>query len=475
MIRSLFCLANASISGGNKAILEYARGLQQRGQTADVYVWHSKQNLDWFDKSLTVGNAPNFETALSAGYDTVFFAKAFLIPLAYSHLGSAKPVFICHDFESAYQSRSFDAIDLHCQPFDDVLTMPIDIITTSLPVQKTIRERLNRQAYFVPLAIDKALFPPGTISRDRAARSRILMVGDHLLPTKGIRDGLKALQILAKELPVELVLITREERGQQIFENLGYPCEIHVRPDPEKIRDIYASCDVYCCTSWYEGFGLPALEAFRVGLPVVSTRNSGVTNYGVDGQNLLLCEPNAPADMSAKLYKILTDALLHSHLVEQGKITEETFSWERASDEFIHAQSKILDGPASESISEQRIEEIVQSLEDYGLYTPQLVHEQCSELFSKIDTLLEQVSEQRIALEPGLLELKALRDRLRNFLNKPRAEYYNSCKKRYDLCQLVISLADDTRFRDHLSKLIGQHKRSEAREPQHRTAAQVGS
>ncbi len=466
MSGALFCLANASISGGNKAILEYARGLKRSGQTAEIYIWHADKNLDWFDHELTVVQAPDIETAVSGNYAVVFFAKAFLIPLAFSSLNSAKPVFICHDFESAYAATSFDSISLECPPFDDVLRLPIDIITTSRPVQQIISERHQKHAYYVPLAIDKELFSKQSGPAKERARKRILMVGDHLLPTKGIRDGLRALKLLNDELPVELVLITREHRGQQIFENLGYPCEIHIRPDAEEFPHIYASCDAYCCTSWYEGFGLPALEAFRMGIPVVSTRNSGVTNYGIDEENLLLCNPNDPTDLCQKLRRVLKEEKLRNKLIEQGEMTEDKFNWELAVTEFLACQQKILtDSGTKTRVTESQLEKLLVNLEEGGLYTPHAVHIRCSHIFHEIDKVLMQLTEQRIDLLPGLEKLQGLRDELKPFLAMPGAEYYKSCKKRYDLCQLVIGLADDHRFLEHLSKLIAQLNRLESAVP----------
>src|SRR3712207_8748073 len=47
-------------------------------------------------------------------------------------------------------------------------------------------------------------------------------------------------------------------------------------------------------SSWYEGLGLPAIEAFHCGTPVVSTRTVGVGEYAQDGRNLLLADANAP-------------------------------------------------------------------------------------------------------------------------------------------------------------------------------------
>src|SRR5207245_10338955 len=48
--------------------------------------------------------------------------------------------------------------------------------------------------------------------------------------------------------------------------------EYHHRPPQDKIRDIYARCDVWVTASSSEGFNLPAMEAMACRTPVVSTR-----------------------------------------------------------------------------------------------------------------------------------------------------------------------------------------------------------
>ena len=138
------------------------------------------------------------------------------------------------------------------------------------------------------------------------------------MPYKGMKDGFEALCKLSREMPVQLVLVTQESRGRGIFEGLTFPIELHYCPIEERMPEIISSCDAYCCTSWYEGLGLPALEAFRCGVPVVSTRTYGVSDYGIDDVNLLLAQPNDPHDLYLKLHRLLSDEALANGSAAKG-------------------------------------------------------------------------------------------------------------------------------------------------------------
>jgi glycosyltransferase involved in cell wall biosynthesis len=56
------------------------------------------------------------------------------------------------------------------------------------------------------------------------------------------------------------------------------------RPAQDKIRDLYAQCDVWLCGSRAEGFHLPPLEAMACRCPVVSTRVGGPIDIIEDGK-----------------------------------------------------------------------------------------------------------------------------------------------------------------------------------------------
>jgi hypothetical protein len=214
--------------------------------------------------------------------------------------------------------------------------------------------------------------------------------------------------------------------------------------------DIYASADVYCCSSWYEGLGLPALEAFCCGVPVVSTRTIGVTDYGVDGVNLLLADPNDPVGLADALARVLDDESLAARLIEGGRATvRDRYDWETGVDRFedalevLHSQSRLpLD------IEPAQLHALLLRLEEEGDLTPIKVFRQYESFAQEIDELCAAIVSGEA--RPALARLRDLRDALAPYVRNVRAEYHHAFRAKFDLCQLVLALED----RDDLSDLV---------------------
>jgi glycosyltransferase involved in cell wall biosynthesis len=64
-------------------------------------------------------------------------------------------------------------------------------------------------------------------------------------------------------------------------QGVNFPIEFVVNPPQEKLAEHYRSADLFLFTSWYEGVGMPPLEAMASGVPVVSTLCGGVDMYAV--------------------------------------------------------------------------------------------------------------------------------------------------------------------------------------------------
>ncbi len=84
-----------------------------------------------------------------------------------------------------------------------------------------------------------------------------------------------------------------------------------------------ASCFVY--PSYYEGFGLPALEAMNVGTPTIVSKKSSLPEVG--GDSVLYCEPDSTDDIAMVIKNVLTNPKLRLTLSRRGKIRAKYFSW----------------------------------------------------------------------------------------------------------------------------------------------------
>ena len=229
--------------------------------------------------------------------------------------------------------------------------------------------------------------------------------------------------------------------------------------------EIFASCDLYCCTSWYEGFGLPALEAFRCGVPVVSTRTFGVSDYGVDGENIVLARPADPQDLYDKIRDVLNDVSLADSLRERAFKTVETdYDWATSVSIFRDLLERIFRtytgaGP----IDQREMDQILTDLEREGNLTPMPVFKRFQELSGELNEVFERLLKRRGLTASDVGPLSNLRDELRRFLVNEQAEYYDAFKAKFDLCQLVLSLQDNARASEYLKLILTPKDKDESR------------
>jgi glycosyltransferase involved in cell wall biosynthesis len=463
-LRLLFCLPTTALSGGVKVIFELANRLADLGDSVDIFSFAGPPK--WFPLKANLIDAKDVEAIDMAAYDFVLVSNAFLIPMVLPHLDTARCILFCQDYESFHHARgqTFPDFLSDCPAFDEIYKLPVPIISISRAVQSLLLERVGRESFYLPMGINKAIFHPKP-RKAPGENKRVLMVGNYLMPYKGMKDGFAALSKLAAETKVQLVLVTQESRGRAVFNDFPFPMELHFCPSEERMPEIIASCDVYCCTSWYEGLGLPALEAFRCGVPVVSTRTYGVSDYGIDGVNLLLARPNDPQDLYKTLRRLLDDDSLAERVRQAAfKTVEKNYDWETSVRVFTGILNEIDRSEQRAGIVDpQAMQGLLKGLEQGGNLTPIAVFRRFQQLATELYELnCEMIAEGRPTLD-SLRNLHTLRDELRLFLSNENVEYYEAFKSKYDLCQLILSLKDDLRFAEYLKLILIRRKEREPR------------
>jgi glycosyltransferase involved in cell wall biosynthesis len=101
-------------------------------------------------------------------------------------------------------------------------------------------------------------------------------------------------------------------------------------PDAD-LKYLYQFAELFLFPSFYEGFGLPILEAFSCGTPVITSDRGAMPE--VAGEAAVLVDPNDHRQIADKIRDVISDQHLQNDMSRAGLKRASQFSWERAARE----------------------------------------------------------------------------------------------------------------------------------------------
>ena len=150
-------------------------------------------------------------------------------------------------------------------------------------------------------------------------------------PNKNHRRLFEAFALARPRLPAGtgLVLTGAGSEWPKLLSGLDHLPIRHLgyvsRPD---VARLYRRARALVFFSSYEGFGMPLLEAFHFGTPVVCSDIPALAEVGKDA--VLSCAPDDVPAMSEQMVRIIADFSLRQVLVERGKERLRNFNWEHS-------------------------------------------------------------------------------------------------------------------------------------------------
>lgn len=124
--------------------------------------------------------------------------------------------------------------------------------------------------------------------------------------------------------------------------NLGIENDVHLVglvSDPDLFA-LYNHAIAYVFPSFYEGFGLPPLEAMQCGTPVIASRTSATPEICGQG-NALFFDPYDIEDMSKAMRLIATDPPIRQRLIDNGRERVKDFSWGKMTKSVLNVYNSI--------------------------------------------------------------------------------------------------------------------------------------
>ena len=201
-----------------------------------------------------------------------------------------------------------------------------------LPPERVLAIPLGVETKFKPLARANA-DAMGWIPGGARAEKTILWVG-RADPYKNLVGLIEAFAALRKKyrLPVELRLVGPKDRrypeASRLAASLGIADAVTwlgYLPDDRLVNE-YQHADVFVQPSWYEGFGLPVLEAFACGMPVICSNKGSLPE--VAGGAALTVQPQDMIGLTEAMRRVLTDSRLARDMRARGLRQAQKFTWE---------------------------------------------------------------------------------------------------------------------------------------------------
>ncbi|HTM68364.1 MAG TPA: glycosyltransferase family 1 protein [Candidatus Binatia bacterium] len=206
----------------------------------------------------------------------------------------------------------------------------------------------------IPLGFDAGRFGPTFDDELRARlhalgvrRPYFLFVG-RLEAKKNLRGLLESFRRFRAARPkddAKLVLVgktgygyDREIRALGEDERLSVLQKGYVAPDD--MRFLYGGATAFVFPSRYEGFGIPLLEAFACGTPVIASDVTSIPE--VAGEAAVYVNPDDADGIAEAMAKVADDAALRADLVAKGFSRVKRFSWDATARKTWDVMEKML-------------------------------------------------------------------------------------------------------------------------------------
>lgn len=172
----------------------------------------------------------------------------------------------------------------------------------------------------------------------------LLYVGDRRLGYKNFSFFISSIQNLLTDID-DLYLVctgeyfTNEELA--FFEALGIKDKVKIIfVDDNKMFDLYHRAEMFIYPSYYEGFGIPILEAFQAECPVVLTNCSCFPEVAKDGG--VYFNHKSPSDLRKSILELLNNKKYRCDVKEKGTNRLKKFSWEQSAQKTAEIYAKVL-------------------------------------------------------------------------------------------------------------------------------------
>ena len=109
-----------------------------------------------------------------------------------------------------------------------------------------------------------------------------------------------------------------------------------------ELISLYSLADVFAFPSFFEGFGMPPLEAMACGAPVITSNTSSLPE--VTGDAAILVDPHDTHALANAIARLLGDEQLQEDLRQKGYLQAQQYTWSNAAHKMLSVYQKLYKG-----------------------------------------------------------------------------------------------------------------------------------
>ncbi len=273
--------------------------------------------------------------------DVVFYPNFIKFP----RIKDVKSIVVIHDlaFLEAPKTVADKNLDFLSKHVPRSVRDADAIVAVSEETQKSIAKHFGINASditVVPNAVDNQFFASSSLEELNLAQQRyglpdqfILHVGT-IEPRKNIVRLVEAYTQLPANIRERYPLVLAGKRGwksDKIFHHIHEALEQGHTILPigfvanKYLPALYKLASLLVFPSIHEGFGLPILEAFAAGTPVVTSNLPPMNQIGKDAA--IFVNPEQPGSIATGIKSLLSNQKLRDRLIKHGRETAKRYSW----------------------------------------------------------------------------------------------------------------------------------------------------
>ena len=342
------------LTGGTEvATLETARAIESVGYVTEVVVYFDEVDASMLDTFKAAGlvvhllgiqrcGGVHAQWRLAVGLLGVLRRRRFdviwvqymtptLLPLAVARLFTRRLISAVHVAASHYSPRGLQRLRWLARHVCDRIVCVSHTVANGIFGAEGSAERVGGRVVVLPNALDLRAVQSVAALRWREhagwpANVVVLGFAGRLTHVKGVDVLLRAVARLHGEgLPVRLAVVGDGDDAadlKALAQQLGVSAITCFagRLPREAIFGAIKGFDIAVMPSrgGLEGFGLSALEAMAVGVPVVASRVDALQEVVVDGATGLLCQADEPHELADSLAQLVGDAALRQRMGAAG-------------------------------------------------------------------------------------------------------------------------------------------------------------